>query len=30
MNNAIATLTEVLDMGTTTMIHLNGKIVRLI
>ena len=29
MNNAIATFTEVLDMGSTTMIHWNGKAVRL-
>jgi hypothetical protein len=29
MNNAIATFTEVLDMGSTTMIHWNGEVVRL-
>jgi hypothetical protein len=27
MNNAIAIFTEVLDMGSTTMIHWNGKAV---
>jgi hypothetical protein len=29
MNNAIATFTEVLDMGSSTMIHWNGEAVRL-
>jgi hypothetical protein len=29
MNNAIAIFTEVLDMGSTTMIHWNGKAERL-
>ena len=29
MNNAIAIFTEVLDMGSTTMIHGNGEAVRL-
>src|SRR5258708_6590765 len=29
MNNAIATFTEVLDMGSTIMIHGNGQAVRL-
>jgi hypothetical protein len=28
MNNAIAIFTEVLDMGSTTMIHRNGEAVR--
>jgi hypothetical protein len=29
MNNAIATFTEVLDMGSATMIHWNGEAVTL-
>jgi hypothetical protein len=29
MNSAIAIFTEVLDMGSTTMIHWNGEAVRL-
>ena len=29
MNNAIATFTELLDIGSTTMIHGNGEAVRL-
>ena len=30
MNNAIATFTEALDIGSTTMIHWNGEAVKLI
>ncbi len=29
MNNAIATFTEVLDLGSALMIHCNGEAVRL-
>jgi hypothetical protein len=29
MNNAMATFTEALDIGSVTMIHGNGEVVRL-